>query len=457
MRKLLGILLLCIGVWACMPKPQPVQEDRYDLAEIKDSNVLTILTLSGSTSYFDYRGEMMGFQYELAEQFANYLGVKLAVKIAPDAKELVRMLEEGEGDLIAYYLAITKELKERLTFCGEEVVTHQVLVQTSYSKQLITDVTQLIGKEIYVKPGKYAERLNNLNSELGGGIEVKVIENDSVSTEDLIAKVARGEIDYTVCDHELARLNKTYFANLHISLPISFDQRASWAVRNSSPQLAAVATLWHQENSTSPAYKASSKRYFEQSKLMNYSTILSAREGKISHYDALFKKYAAEIDWDWRLLASLAYTESNFDTTVVSWAGAQGLMQLMPHTARAMGVPKGKEQNPEESIKAAVKYIALTSKTFQKIASKEERVKFTLAAYNAGMGHIIDAMALAEKYGKNRYVWDENVAKYLLLKSNEEYFTDSVCKHGYLRGSETYAFVQDVLRRADNYRKNVKE
>ncbi|MGL4518820.1 MAG: transglycosylase SLT domain-containing protein [Phocaeicola sp.] len=457
MRRLLGILILCIGVWACVPKPQTVQEDGYDLAEIKDSSVLTILTLNGSTSYFDYRGEKMGFQYELAEQFANYLGVRLEVKIAPDAKELVRMLEAGEGDLIAYYLAINKELKEQLTFCGEEVITHQVLVQTSYSKQRITDVTQLIGKEIYVKPGKHAERLNNLNQELGGGIEVKVVDNDSISTEDLIAKVARGELDYTVCDNELARLNKTYFSNLQISLPISFDQRASWAVRKTSPQLAEITTKWHQENSTSPAYQASTKRYFERSKLISYSTILSVQEGKISHYDHLFKKYAKEIDWDWRLLASLAYTESNFDTAVVSWAGAQGLMQLMPNTARAMGVPSGKEQNAEESIKAAVKYIGLTSRSFQKIESKEERIKFTLAAYNAGMGHVLDAMALTQKYGKNRYIWDENVAKFLQLKSNEEYFNDSVCKHGYLRGSETYAFVQDVLRRADNYRKKVTE
>ena len=107
---------------------------------------------------------------------------------------------------------------------------------------------------------------------------------------------------------------------------------------------------------TSPAYSASMKRYFEISKAVPHSPILSLREGKISHYDKLFKKYAKEIDWDWRSQASLAYTESNFDATAVSWAGAKGLMQLMPQTARAMGIPPGKEQNPEESIKAVVVY-----------------------------------------------------------------------------------------------------
>lgn len=150
---------------------------------------------------------------------------------------------------------------------------------------------------------------------------------------------------------------------------------------------------------TSPAYTASMKRYFEIGKAIPHSPILSLREGKISHFDHLFKKYAPDINWDWRLLASLAYTESNFDTTAVSWAGAKGLMQLMPATARAMGVPPGKEQNPEESIKAATKYIAATAKSFSKIP-QEERINFILASYNSGIGHVFDAMALAENTAK---------------------------------------------------------
>ena len=184
---------------------------------------------------------------------------------------------------------------------------------------------------------------------------------------------------------------------------------------------------------------------------MPHSPILSLKEGKISHYDDLFKKYAQEIGWDWRMLASLAYTESNFDTTAVSWAGAKGLMQLMPATARAMGVPAGKEQNPEESIKAAVKYIAATDRSFNMIPDKQERLNFILASYNAGLGHIYDAMALAKKYGKNNLVWKDNVENFILLKSNEEYFTDPVCKNGYFRGIETFNFV-----RFESYKKKIK-
>jgi len=131
-------------------------------------------------------------------------------------------------------------------------------------------------------------------------------------------------------------------------------------------------------------------------------------------------------------------------------------MQLMPATARAMGVPEGKEQNPEESVKAAVKYIGATARSFSKIP-QEERINFVLASYNSGIGHVLDAMALAEKYGKNKYVWRDNVENFILLKSNEEYFTDPVCKNGYFRGIETYNFVRDITSRFEQYKKKIKK
>lgn len=453
---LAGILLCCI--LGCRGgSHQPVEEKAVDdLQQIKDSGVLTVLTLYSSTSYFIYRGQDMGFQYELSEQFAKSLGVKLRVKVAKNVQELIEKLLAGEGDLIAYNVPITKEWKDSLIYCGEDVITHQVIVQRiSGRTKPVTDVTELIGKDIYVKPGKYYDRLVNLDKELGGGINIHTVTNDSITVEDLITQVSQGKIPFTVADNDVAQLNTTYYPNLNIALSVSFDQRASWAVRKDSPGLAAAADKWHEENMTSPAYTASMKRYFEISKAFPHSPILSLREGKISHYDDLFKKYAADINWDWRLLASLAYTESNFDSTAVSWAGARGLMQLMPATARAMGVPPGMEHNPEESVKAAVKYIAATNRSFAAIPP-EERINFVLASYNSGIGHVLDAMALAEKYGKNKYVWRDNVENYILLKSNEEYFTDPVCKNGYFRGIETYNFVRDITARYEQYKKKIK-
>ena len=433
--------------------------EHYDLPQMKDSGELVALTLNSSISYFDYRGEPMGFQYELAKQFAQSLGLKLKIKTAPDTEELVRMLLNGEGDLIAYPVPMTKEFKDSVLFCGEDIITHQVLVQRNSKKgqKALANVTDLIGKDIYAKPGKHLERLVNLDQELGGGIKIHEVTNDSISSEDLLMQVSQGTIDYAISDNDLARLNKTYYSNLDIHLAVSFDQRASWAVRKTSPLLSEAANQWHKDNATSPAYKASTKKYFEQSKRLPHGPILSLKDGKISHFDHLFKKYASEIGWDWRLIASLAYNESNFDSTAVSWVGARGLMQLMPRTARAMGVPEGKEQNPEESVKAATKYLAQLSRSFSKVTDPDEKTKFVLGAYNAGIGHIFDAMALAEKYGKDKYKWDNNVEAYILLKSNEEYFNDPVCKNGYFRGRETYNFVKDILGRAEMYKQKIKD
>lgn len=455
---MLATMLLCLLVTAgCRGNRTDSREERvHDLQQIKDSGELVVLTLYSSTSYFNYRGQDMGFQYELSEQFAKSLGVKLKVKVARNVKDLIRKLEAGEGDLIAYTLPVTKEWKDSLLYCGEDVITHQVVVQRKNGRHKpLKDVTELIGKDIYVNPGKYYERLVNLDKELGGGIRIHLVRSDSISAEDLITQVAQGKIPYTVADNDIARLNRTYYPNLDIDLKISFDQRSSWAVRKDCPQLARAASEWHKVNLTSPDYKASTKRYFEISKATPHTPILSLREGKISHYDALFKKYAKEIGWDWRLLASLAYTESNFDTTAVSWAGARGLMQLMPSTARAMGLPDGKEQNAEESIKAAVKYIGMTAQSFSELP-EEERINFVLASYNSGIGHVQDAMALAEKYGKDPHVWKDNVEKYIVLKANEEYFTDPVCKNGYFRGTETYNFVREITGRYEQYKKKIK-
>ncbi len=427
-----------------------------DLPDIMERGEIVVLTLSGSTSYFNYRGQEMGFQYELAEQFAGSLGLKLHVKVARNVSELIERLLAGGGDLIAYNLPMTKEWKDSLRYCGEEIVTHQVLVQQAGGKvKPLQDVTGLVGKEVYVKPGKYYDRLVNLDEELGGGIVIHRVEEDSITVEDLITQVSQGKIPYTVADNDLARLNATYYPNLDVALSVSLDQRASWAVRGNARKLAEAADKWFAGHKTSPAYTASTKRYFEISKTIAYSPILSLREGKISHYDDIFKKYAGEIGWDWRLLASLAYTESNFDTTAVSWAGARGLMQLMPATAKAMGVPPGKEHDPEESVKAAAKYISITTRSFLSVP-EGERMNFVLASYNSGIGHVQDAMALAGKYGKEKYVWRDNVEKFIVLESNEEYFTDSLCKNGYFRGIETYNFVREITNRYELYKQKIK-
>lgn len=171
---------------------------------------------------------------------------------------------------------------------------------------------------------------------------------------------------------------------------------------------------------------------------------------RISPYDSLFRAYADTIGWDWKMLAAVAYVESKFDTAATSNVGAQGLMQMMPQTARAMGVPEGMERDPSESVRAAVDYFKYLSRLFRRVPEGERRY-FVLASYNAGFGHIQDAMRLAEKYGKNRYVWNENVETFLRLKNDSIYYTDSLCRNGRFTGIETTLFVRKVQHKYSEY------
>lgn len=174
------------------------------------------------------------------------------------------------------------------------------------------------------------------------------------------------------------------------------------------------------------------------------------RSFRISPYDSLFRTYADTLGWDWKMLAAVAYVESKFDTAATSAVGAQGLMQMMPQTARAMGVPVGMERDPGESVRAAVDYFAYLSRLFRRVP-ENERIHFVLASYNAGFGHIQDAMRLAEKYGKNRHVWNNNVETFLRLKNDSIYYTDSLCRNGRFTGVETTLFVRKVQHKYSEY------
>ena len=177
---------------------------------------------------------------------------------------------------------------------------------------------------------------------------------------------------------------------------------------------------------------------------------ISREKGIISIYDDQFKKAAAHVGWDWRLIAAQCYQESGFDANAVSWAGACGLMQLMPATAESVGLSADKIYSPNENIAAGARYLKRLAANLSDIQSAAERIKFTLACYNAGPGHIVDARALARKHGRNDAVWD-NVAPYVLGLSQPRFYRDPVVRHGYMIGAETVNYVASVVSRWQSY------
>lgn len=412
-------------------------------------DTLRVATLYSPNSYFIYRQVKMGYDYDLVNSLTVDKGLVLDLHVAPSLSAAIEMLDSGKVDLIAYEVPITAEYQEHALPCGPENVTTQVLVQPKATDSpLITDVTQLAGRDIYVELGsKYEARLRNLNDEIGGGIHIHTLDRDTIIAEDIIAMVSNGTVPLTIVDSDIAHVNKTYFNDLDITMEVSFPQRSQWAVSPEKKWLADSINSWlGQEKSRSDMARIH-KRYFELSK--NEAALRPAIDlsrGYISPMDGLFRRYAREIGWDWRLLAAQGYTESHFDSTLVSWAGAKGIMQIMPSTARAYHRTADELRNNDTSVMLACEIIkALDRALTSKVPDPTERLKFIIAAYNSGIAHIYDAIELARKYGLDPQKWDGNVAQALMMKSKPEYYNDPVCKYGYFRGRQTFEYVNQVF------------
>ena len=422
-------------------------------------DTLRVATLYSPLSYFIYRDEEMGYDYSLIKSFADEKGLVLDLVVAPGMEKMIAMLDSGVVDVAAYEIPVTAEFKKRVLACGPENFTSQVLVQPKKKGEpLITDVTELVGKDVWVeRNSKYQYRLENLNEELGGGINIHTVDRDTLITEDLIEMVSKGTIPLTIVDSDIARINQTYYKGLDITLELSFQQRQAWGVAPDNGWLADSINAWFDTEKSQERNARLLKRYFELSKVDNNPYPISFEGGRISPYDAFFKKYAGEINWDWRLIAAQGFTESHFNPEATSWVGARGIMQIMPVTARNYGLSMDDIAKPEPNIATAVKLIKELDKMFtERVPDPEERKKFIIAAYNSGPAHILDAINIAKKIGKNPQKWDGNVAEALLLKSNPKYFNDkSVCKYGYFRGKQTYAYVREVYRFYDKAKAHV--
>lgn len=401
----------------------------------------------------------MGYDYGLIESLVEEKGMTLDLSIASSLSDAIDMLQDGKVDLIAYEVPITSDYKENVIHCGPTNVTSQVLVQPNKKNSLIRDVTELVGKDIYVEAdSKYQQRIENLNNELGGGINIHIVQRDTLITEDLIAMVSNGEIPLTVVDSDIARINKTYFPELDITLEVGFPQRSGWAVAKDHQWLADSIDAWLKADKPRQENATLLKKYFELSKILpgNKSYALNLKSGKVSPYDELFKHYTDGTNIDWRLMAAIGYIESNFNNNVTSWAGAKGIMQIMPATARAYKVAPDALQDPGTSIQLAVQiFQALDKSLSSRISDPKERIKFILASYNAGLGHIYDAIEIAKNTGKDSQLWYGNVEEALTLKSKPEYYNKPYCRNGYFRSAQTTRYVHEVMDLYNSIQKNI--
>jgi len=435
-----------------------------DLDEILKRDTLRVITTYSSTTYFLYRGEPMGYEYELAKRLADHLGVELQMVLAEDQDQILSMLLEGEGDIVANNLTVTAPRREVVNFTLPLNFTQQVLVQRKpknwrkmklhqIEKMMIRNPINLIGLDIHVREkSSYNSRLLNLQEELGGEINIHHLPG-TLTTDQIMKMVNDGEIKYTVADLNIAQINAAYYQDLDIQTTVGVMQQIAWAVRKTSPKLLKAINNWIKGVRNTRDYNVIYNKYFKNTREFTTrvkSDFYSKETNKISAYDDVIKAGAARIHWDWRFLSSMVYQESRFDPHEESWVGAIGLMQLMPKTAKSYGYSK--LTRPKSNIMAGVahlKYLNDYWKPF--IADSTERVKFILASYNAGQYHVQDARNLAKKKGYDPNVWFDQTEKAMLLKSQKKYFNDPVVKYGYCRGEEPVNYVKEIFERYQYY------
>jgi membrane-bound lytic murein transglycosylase F len=443
-------------------------EVSFGLDSIRNRGKLIAVTDFNSTNYFIYRGEPMGFNYELLKSFSDHIGIDLEIVTQNDLNSAFGMLKTGKADLIAIGLTVNASRKKDILFTEPIDETRQVLIQRKprnwrsltsddLNHRLIRNQMELTNKTIYVQKGSsHVERLHTLAGEIGDSINIIEVPYES---EQLIQNVVNGEIDFTVCDENVALVNATYYPDIDVSTPVSFPQSLAWGIRkNNSDALLSELNHWIEAYKKTGSYALLYAKYFRNSRssIIVKSDYYALNTGKVSQYDDMIREYSASINWDWRLLASLICQESRFDPTVKSWAGAYGLMQIMPVTGRNFGIDI--TSSPENNMKAGIRYINWLHTIFDpKIADENERLYFILASYNAGPGHILDAMELARKNGKDPEKWNGNVALWLLKKSEPRYYNDAVVKNGYFRGTESVNFVSEVLDRFEHYKNIIPE
>jgi membrane-bound lytic murein transglycosylase F len=438
-----GTTIGYLNNWFIQPSKQ---EFILDKEGILSRGTLRVAVDNNSSSFYIYRGRRMGYEYELLLDLGKELGVQIEFVVASDIDEAFTNLEEGKVDLIAMNVTQNAERESFVSFTESLGTISTVLV----GREKLTSWDSLGQDTVVVRKGAlYKSQLEQVKDSLR--LEFTILEAPD-HEETLLDRVYEQELHWTVAEKNVAQTNATYYDELQLGLEVSKEESVTWALRSTSTNLLQAVNSWlvAKKKVFIPRTYA---RYFLNSK-NQYARATSAYSSlggnQISVYDELIQDHAQSLGWDWRLLAALVYKESRFDTTALSYAGAQGLLQLMPVTLERFGVTN--PNDPVESLKGGVKYLQYLDKFWlERVPETNERIKFILASYTIGQGHVDDAWRLTLKYRKNTQSWQE-VSNFLNLKSDPKYYRDPVVKSGYAKGHIAVKYVRDVLALFQSYK-----
>ena len=461
---ILGLLFFCWALTSCQnksqnPEGEAVADTLTMLQHVQDRGVLRAVTNCEIINYNTEKPTPSGFEFELLSDFCKDNGLELEMVVNENLDSCFMLLDSCKVDMVAVGVGSNKDMKRRYLLTNPILMQRSVLVQrlpkdwnkmstaNEVENQLLRSSVDLAGKTIHLPQGSHVVKLlEHLSDQIGDTIYI--VECDSLNSVDLVKAVASGQIDYTVVEEYVARMASIGLKGLDTKLNVSVEQPLGWAIRNHEGD----SSLLYALNSWVDGFEQRNVNRI-LAKYVNKGNVFMTRKptsGALSEFDDIIKKTAKNIGWDWRLLASLIYQESRFRQDLESEKGAFGLMQLMPVVMEKYGIDY--DATPEEQLNAGGQLISFLDDCLSnKVTDSTERVKFVLAAYNSGLGHVYDAQRLASKYGKYPNVWDNNVDYFILNKSKKQYYNDTCCHAGYLRGTETYRFVEEVLDRFYQY------
>jgi len=417
-----------------------------DLPSLKTRGRLRMITSNSASTYFLWRGRLMGFEYELVRHFAREQGLRLEVVVAPSYDDMLPLLLRGEGDLVAAFLTPTEARREQVAFSRPYHTATEVLVGRR-AGSAIDSVPDLAGRTITVRESSsYWTHLEELRTTRGIDFTLEAAPED-MATEEILAAVGDGRFDLTVADSHLLDLELTIRDDIEGLLHLGPERTHAWAVHPANEGLRAAIDAYFDRTVHGLFYNVSYARYFRELRHFENGRAEIAADGSISPYDAIVRDTARRFGFDWRMVVAQMYQESRFDPEAKSWAGARGLMQVLPRTARELGIHD--LDDPEQGIVAGLRYLDWVRDRFADVDDTGERTWFTLAGYNAGHGHVRDARRLARQLGRDPDRWFEHVEVAMLKLSDPEFHRHA--RHGFVRGREPVDYVRAIRARYRAY------
>ena len=445
------------SAWMDAPPVRPDHERTglwsVDLDSIQRRDTLRVITRNTATTYFLYRGGEMGFEYELVRELAHHLDVEVQMVIPPSWDDMIPWLLEGKGDIVAPGFLTTPPGAAQAVRTRPYDASYLVVV-TRVGEDSIRSLEDLAGRTVHVRANSPAHTLlTGLNTGLSGRIRVVALPG-TWDTEAILAALADGHISTTVAPWPAAQNEQSYHPELVIGPALGSPDSVAWYVRQNAPALLAAVNGYLGDIRRSAFYNILKQKYFEHTnRFTRYKKahVDFVRFGRISQYDGIIQRSAQRTGLDWLLVASVIHQESSFNPRAQSWAGAMGLMQLMPRTAQVFAVSN--PWHPAQNVDAGVRHLATQVARFDTLDARTA-ISFGLASYNAGYGHLQDARQLAIEEGLDPDTWTGNVELAFDLLSHERYHSRTT--YGYVRGSETITYVNEILRRWDVYQSLLK-